>query len=100
MAAKINWSVKADGNFEKIINYLLKNWSEREVVNFVNKVDTALTSISENPNLYKASRLKPDLHKFVLAKQVSIIYKYSPTTNKILLVTFWDNRMNRKKLKF
>jgi hypothetical protein len=47
--------------------YLEQQWSEREVQNFVIRVNEVLQRISENPRLYKKSKQK-DIHEAVISK--------------------------------
>ena len=54
MALKIVWSPRSESNFDSIIEYLNKNWTEREVANFLKQVSKRLKFISESPLLFRA----------------------------------------------
>ena len=43
MVAEIEWSEQAEESFAAIISYLELNWSEREVVSFIQRVNEKLT---------------------------------------------------------
>ena len=43
---EVFWAAKATHDFEKIIFYLKSNWSEKEITNFINKLDKAVNLIS------------------------------------------------------
>ena len=45
MALKIEWSIKAERTFDKIIDFILKNWSEKEVKKFLLKKCDSSTNI-------------------------------------------------------
>jgi plasmid stabilization system protein ParE len=39
MAFKIIWTKQAAKGYDNIINYLQKNWSEKEIINFIEETD-------------------------------------------------------------
>lgn len=49
---KILWTSNALNELEDIIAYLEKNWTEREIKNFVSKLESILQLISSNPKLF------------------------------------------------
>ena len=51
---KIRWSPEAEATFSFIISYLEKEWSEKEVRNFVAKTNKVIKRISCNPKLFIA----------------------------------------------
>ena len=95
MALRIDWTTQADRTYENIVLYLEQQWSEREVKNFVIRVNEMLQLISKNPRLYKKSKQK-DIHEAVINKHNTLYYKVK--SNSIDLLTFWDNRQSSEKL--
>jgi plasmid stabilization system protein ParE len=55
MALKVFWTKRAEKSFDKIIDYLREEWSEKEVKNFVRKTFTIVNYISEKPRMYSYS---------------------------------------------
>ncbi|MFZ4465419.1 MAG: type II toxin-antitoxin system RelE/ParE family toxin, partial [Bacteroidales bacterium] len=51
MALKIKWSKKADRSFDKIIEYLTKEWREKVSKAFVRKAFDLLEILSEFPEI-------------------------------------------------
>ena len=43
------------GNLENIINYLEQNWNEKEVRDFIKRLNKAISLISVRPNLFQLS---------------------------------------------
>jgi plasmid stabilization system protein ParE len=84
------WSTKAADDLENIINYITKKWSQKEVRNFVQKLDKRILIISVNPKLFPSSRKKRTVRRSVLSKHNSIYYHLSKKTITILRV--FDNR--------
>ncbi len=97
MAYKITWSPRAEKRFDEIITYLLENWTEKEVRNFVLRTDEVLEMIVTYPSLYRKSE-KKNIHEAILSKHNILIYKV--VGKKIILLTFFDTRqMLEKKFK-
>jgi len=97
MALAVKWSKEAKATYEDVLIYLKENWSDKEVIKFINKTETILFAISHQPYLFKASRYKR-LRKAVLGKQNSLFYAVHDT--EILLIAFWDNSRDPKKNKY
>lgn len=97
MALKIHWTKRAEKTFDNIVVYLLKNWSEKEVQNFVRKTNNVIGHISEKPRMFPSSK-KVKIHTAVITKHNNLLYKIIGN-NQIDLLFFWDNRQNPKKLK-
>lgn len=51
MSYSIVWSNRAIKTAGDIVNYLRKEWTEREVDNFLNQVDEIIATIEKNPKL-------------------------------------------------
>jgi plasmid stabilization system protein ParE len=94
--AKIFWSDQALRNLEAIILYLKTSWSEKEVDNFLKKLDHGITLIAQRPKMFPVSLLRSNLRRFVLTKQVSIIY--TETKLGITIVSLFDNRQDPSTL--
>lgn len=94
--AKIFWSDQALRNLEAIILYLKTSWSEKEVDNFLKKLDHGIILIAQRPKMFPMSLLRLKLRRFVLTKQVSIIYTESKLG--ITIVSLFDNRQDPSTL--
>ena len=46
---KISWTPKARQTYFEVIDHLEKDWTEREILNFINEVDQLLEQIKQNP---------------------------------------------------
>ena len=99
MVNEIIWSPRAVKTYDAVIEYLLKEWTEREVRNFVLKVDQKLNLLQAQPRIGVRGR-KPNYHKTLVHKKVSLIYHYKPLKKEIELVTFWNNLQNPKRLRY
>lgn len=73
------------------------NWTEREVIKFIQRTDTLIKTIAENPLSFQSSS-KKSIRKAVIGKQNSLFYRID--NDSIYLLTFWDNRQNPAKSKY
>ncbi len=96
MALRIDWTTEAEFTYDAIVFYLEQEWSEREVKNFISRVNEVLKLISKNPMLYKRSKQK-GIHEAVVSKHNTLYYRVK--TESIDLLNFWDNRQSSEKLK-
>lgn len=93
---RIIWSPKAQKDYAKIIDYLLIEWTLKEVQKFVEQIEEAI-SILEIGNVdFRTIRYK-SLHVVVVSNQISIHYRKHSKT-KVEIIRIWDNRQNLSKL--
>ncbi len=85
---EIIWTLTAKNTFKNNIKYLLKEWSKKEVDNFINEVYKELETLSEYPLI---GTLDEDLkcRKFVIVKQITLLYNFEG--NNLYLLNFWNN---------
>ena len=100
MAIIIKWSDEAKKTFDDNIQYLIKEWGEREVRNFIKATNLKIQNIELNPKFYKRSDKNPSIRKSGINKSITLFYKYFPVKKEVILLTFWNNRKNPKKLKY
>lgn len=94
---KLMWSDRALADLKNIIDYLLENWTQREIRNFSRRLDKRLELISVNPNLFPRTTKRKNVRKSVLTKHTVIYYKVE--RNMVAIVTLFDPRQNPIKLK-
>ncbi|MEO6149822.1 MAG: type II toxin-antitoxin system RelE/ParE family toxin [Mucilaginibacter sp.] len=97
MALKVRWSPNAEISYQRIIDYLIVNWTDKEVTNFANRVDDVISNITSQPYLFKSITSK-NIRKARVTKHNSLYYFIHD--KELVLSYFWDNRQNPKKNKF
>jgi len=97
---KISWTPTARRTYFKVLDYLTENWTRREVVNFINEVENLLNQITNNPEMFQASRKKKNVRKALITKHNTLYYRVKPRKKELELITFWDNRQNPNKLTY
>ena len=94
MGKEIIWTPKAEESFKKVLNYLKTNWTEKEVLFFIEKTNTIVSYISNDPKIFRKST-KMGFHEALITKHNLLIYKIKFKT--IYLIAFWDTRQNPKR---
>lgn len=94
---KLLWSDRATSDLQNIISYLLRKWTEKEVKNFVKKLDKRLELIAINPRLFAKTHKRKNVRRSVLTKHTVIYYEAS--TDIVRIVALFDTRQNPKKSK-
>ena len=94
--SNVFWTDEALINLDNIIFYLSSNWTEKEVKKFLKKLDHAVLLIAQRPNLFPHSVYKLGARRFVLTKQVSIIY--TVTNLNINILSLFDTRQDPQRM--
>ncbi|OQY04029.1 MAG: hypothetical protein B6I20_03845 [Bacteroidetes bacterium 4572_117] len=96
---KVTWTFTSKKSFTKILDFLLENWTAKEVDKFAEDVRNTINQIKENPYMYEASSKNKTVRKGFVNSLVSLFYRVRPRNKEIELLRFWDNRQDPKKLK-
>ncbi|MFN3445325.1 MAG: type II toxin-antitoxin system RelE/ParE family toxin [Bacteroidia bacterium] len=94
MALEIYWTQEAIDSFNKIIDYLETNWTEREVNGFMDTFKRKLSLLEKDNVLFKNS-IKRGYREILITKHNWLIYRVR--NNKLELILLWDTRQNPKK---
>ncbi len=92
MALKIIWSTRAEKGYDRIVNYLIDNWSEKEVRVFIQETSKFLELLSENPNILQKSNSRKNLYRGPMNRLTMITYRLYPRKNVIELVNIRSTR--------
>ena len=96
---EVFWSARARFTFFKVLEYLEKNWSQKEIIQFYNRTEIVLRAIKTNPGIFAVSHKNKQVRRALIDKNNSLFYQVDSYNNKIYLLTFFDNRQNPKDLK-
>ena len=99
MAYEIKWTSLAKESFDDNVLYLHKEWTEREIIHFVNAVEAKLRLIAISPELFTTSNKRKHIRKTIINKQIVLFYRHSKQSKRVELLVFWDSRRNPAKLK-
>ncbi|EMR03925.1 type II toxin-antitoxin system RelE/ParE family toxin [Cesiribacter andamanensis] len=96
---EVIWSKESKRQFNQIVNYLRAEWTEKEVIKFVDKLKEFEKVVCLFPELYADSNKKPEFRRAVITKHNSVIYKIDEGKGLIRVYTIFDNRQSPNKLK-
>ncbi len=94
MALKIIWSRRAEQGYDRIVGYLIDNWSEKEVRIFIQETSKFFELLSENPNMLQKSSGRKNLYRGPMNRLTMITYRLYPRKKVIELV---DIRSSKQK---
>lgn len=93
---EIIWTNSAYKSLDENIEHLKKNWSVKEIDNFLNIVDEKIAVLKTNPEIGTIYEFKPLFRQLVITKHITLFYEVE--TTKIYLHLFWLNFKNPEAL--
>ena len=100
MVQKIVWSPESIDTYISILTYPEEKWTEREVDNFVSRVDQKIILLKQHPQLGRISNKRKKTYRTLIDRHTTLVYHYKPIKQEIELVTFWSNSRNPDKYKY
>jgi len=98
MALQIIWTINALEDYEKVVDYLLQEWSLSTAEEFIQTVERRTESLTNFPNLGRASTKEPFIRSIILTKHNKLYYRVSGDAIEILNI--FDTRQDSPKNKF
>lgn len=92
----IFWTPSSKDKLKKTIEYLEKNFTEKEINKLVQAIESTTELISQSPNVFPKSD-SVDIHKAVILKYNSMYYRV--INENIEILSFFSNRQSPKKRK-
>jgi len=96
MAIEIIWSNRAEKGFDKIVNYLEENWTEREIRNFMQESQEFFDLLKKNPKMLQPS-IKANLYRDPMNRLTIVTYQIKPRKEQIILVNIRGSRQKPLK---
>jgi|TARA_R110002096_G_scaffold18022_6_gene61968 plasmid stabilization system protein ParE len=96
LSRKVFLSKTAEKKLDKLFEYLITEWSVKVKTDFVEKLDSSIEIIKNQPEIFPESKKGEGLRKCVITKQTILYYRYN--SKRINIVTLFDTRQNPKKL--
>jgi len=93
------WTTEASESFNSNIDYLLNEWGDLVTSDFLDRVDDVVQRIKSNPEIYSLISQNDQIHRCVVVKQITLYYRVA-SSDRIDLLTFWNNFKNPENLKF
>ena len=93
---KIIWSQQSKKEYWQNIDYLEAEWTFRDVVNFIEKVEITINLLL-NKNVQFISTNYKNVNKVVITKQITLYYRLN--SNTIELLRFWNTYQDLENFK-
>jgi plasmid stabilization system protein ParE len=100
MVKEVVWTDSAEKSYWQVVDYLLKEFGNNVVSDFVNTVHNKIELISSNPFLFRKSSTVKNVFITVIHKRLTLTYRYRPRKKRIELLVFWDTRQNPAKFRY
>lgn len=97
MVYEIVWSKQALNSYLRNIDYLKKDWTEKEIDKFTNATNEILKLISLQPKIGRLTSKRAFLRKILVAKRIILIYRFNPSSDAVELVQFFNTWQNPNK---
>jgi hypothetical protein len=100
MAIEVSWSDEAIQTFQENILCLQEEWSEKEVIKFILQTETIIGRLKRFPFSYPPGYNNKKYRKARLNKYIALFYSYNKSSDKIVLLSFWNVKQSPGKLKY
>lgn len=94
---KVLWTDHALEELASTVAYLELNFTDREIKNLANKIETTLRLISTNPEIFPEYEVDSGIRRVVVAKHNTLYYRLNGTNLEIM--SFFSNRQDPAKRK-
>jgi plasmid stabilization system protein ParE len=95
---KVIWNELALLDYHDNIDYLLKRWTEKEAIKFIDEVESLIFKLKKGKVDFKESGYQ-NIKECVVRNQITLYYQHVDK-NTIELLRFWNTSQDNKKLKF
>ena len=96
----IFWTDSAKKSFNKIVEYLDTNWTEREVGKFIRDTQYLLSNLKLQPEMCRPSLKRKNVRIGIINKHTQVVYHYQPRKKEIVILLFWNFKQNPAKFKY
>jgi plasmid stabilization system protein ParE len=100
MAIKIVWSDEAEKTFNDNLEYLFREWSDREVLFFLKQTRNVFSRLQEYPESYPPSPKSNKVRRARVNKYITLYYRYYTSKKEIALLSWWNTKQDPSLLKY
>ena len=90
MEIKIIWTKRAVTGLSKTIDYLEKEWTEKEILRLERNISAFIDRIKLQPDSFPKTTKYRHLHKGMVDENNYIVYRIYPRKRQITVVNFRD----------
>ncbi len=93
---EVHWNKLARFDYYQNIDYLLREWSEKDAQEFINEVDDIEFILKQGKVEFQDTNVR-NIKRCIICKQISLFYKVIDEYN-IELLRFWNNYQDTERL--
>ena len=97
---EIVWTDSAKVTFDKIVEYLYKEWTEKEVEKFISRVTKMLETLKRYLEICRPSTKRKNVRIGIVNKHTQIVYHHMPQKKRIEILLFWNSKQDPSKFKY
>ena len=97
MAFKIIWTAQAVKGYDRIINYLEENWSEKEIINFIDETDRFFETLINYPEILQKTVGQKNVYRGPINRLTILTYRIKPIKKQIQLISLRGARQKPSK---
>ncbi|MFW6222714.1 MAG: type II toxin-antitoxin system RelE/ParE family toxin, partial [Bacteroidota bacterium] len=86
MALRVTWTPRAEKGYDKIIEYLEANWTDKEISNFIAETKEFLKLLEKNPHLLEPSETRKNVFRGPLNRLTILTYRFKPRKKQVELL--------------
>ncbi len=91
---QVNWTPIAKETHRQIFDFIIEQWSIDTAIQFDDQLQDLLYKLEKHPFLCPPLKGYKNIHRCVISKQVSLLYRVNTQRQTTDLLTFFDNRAN------
>ena len=86
MAFEIVWTKRAIAGYDRIIDYLQENWSEREIANFIIETESFFEVLKTHPEILQRTSKQKNVYRGPINRLTILTYRIKPKVKQIQLI--------------
>ena len=95
---KVHWNKLARSDYYQNIDYLLREWTEKDAQEFIDEVDETEFILKQGKVDFQDTNIG-EVKRCVICKQITLFYRVIDKHN-IELLRFWNNYEDIQRLSF
>ncbi|SDW23456.1 Plasmid stabilization system protein ParE [Hydrobacter penzbergensis] len=96
----VQWTPSAKNSFNKIVVYLRREWTEKEVERFIDRTEKMINSLKCYPEMCRPSVKRKHVRIGILDKHTQIVYHYKPGKKRLEILLFWGMKQDPAGFKY
>jgi plasmid stabilization system protein ParE len=97
---EVLWTDAGKDSFNAIIEYLDREWTEKEIEKFIWQTNQMLSKLKRYPEICRLSKKRKNVRIGILNKRTQLVYSYSPSKKRIEILLFWGMNQDPAKLSY